>query len=389
MYTKEQLEKMAIPELMEVAAQYGVKVSQDDTMENVIYDILDKAAIDSAAGGTTAIKKKRTRIAKKDTDRVYTVSGKEGENLDVKTQKGKNVEAPSLFADMPAQPVTEEQPAEEAQAPAPKKRGRKSKAELAAIAEAEAAKAQKAAEEMPAEEQPLQEADAVPEEAGIQASVDDAPDAGMLEQLQEHMTHHVQEGDYVATDEDGYWEGDPADGTDFITVVDLTIEDQAAIPTLDIFDRPVVAHQPEPVFQPVSQADNSSNAHYDFGDIIEGKGVLELMQDGYGFLRSSDYNYLSSPDDIYVAPQQIKRYGLKTGDVVDCTVRPPHDNEKYFAMSTVKSINGREPSEVRDRVSFEHLTPLFPEEKFMLCGDPATTNPSTRIVDLFAPIGKG
>ena len=113
MYTKEQLEKMAIPELMEVAAQYGVKVSQDDTMENVIYDILDKAAIDSAAGGTTAIKKKRTRIAKKDTDRVYTVSGKEGENLDVKTQKGKNVEAPSLFADMPAQPVTEEQPAEE------------------------------------------------------------------------------------------------------------------------------------------------------------------------------------------------------------------------------------------------------------------------------------
>ena len=144
-------------------------------MENVIYDILDKAAIDSAAGGTTAIKKKRTRIAKKDTDRVYTVSGKEGENLDVKTQKGKNVEAPSLFADMPAQPVTEEQPAEEAQAPAPKKRGRKSKAELAAIAEAEAAKAQKAAEEMPAEEQPLQEADAVPEEAGIQASVDDAP----------------------------------------------------------------------------------------------------------------------------------------------------------------------------------------------------------------------
>ena len=116
---------------------------------------------------------------------------------------------------------------------------------------------------------------------------------------------------------------------------------------------------------------------------------MEIITDGYGFLRSSDYNYLSSPDDIYVSPQQIKKYGLKTGDVVDCQVRPPHENEKYFALSTVNKINGRNPSEVRDRVSFEHLTPLFPEEKFNLCGDRATTNPSTRIVDLFSPIGKG
>ena len=90
-----------------------------------------------------------------------------------------------------------------------------------------------------------------------------------------------------------------------------------------------------------------------------------------------------------MSPQQIKKYGLKTGDVVDCTVRPPHDNEKYFALSSVKSINGREPSEVRDRVAFEHLTPLFPEEKFNLCGDKETSNPSVRIVDLFSPIGKG
>ena len=128
---------------------------------------------------------------------------------------------------------------------------------------------------------------------------------------------------------------------------------------------------------------------YDFADIITGNGVLECLTDGYGFLRSSDYNYLSSPDDIYVSPQQIKKYGLKTGDVVECTVRPPHENEKYFALTTVKSINGREPSEVRDRVAFEHLTPLFPEEKFNLCGDKATINPSVRIVDLFSPIGKG
>ena len=115
-----------------------------------------------------------------------------------------------------------------------------------------------------------------------------------------------------------------------------------------------------------------------------------MLQDGgYGFLRSSDYNYLSSPDDIYVSPQQIKKWSLKTGDVVECTVRPTHDNEKYFALSNITSINGRNPNEVRDRVSFEHLTPLFPDEKFTLCGDPQTTNPSVRIVDLFSPIGKG
>jgi transcription termination factor Rho len=128
---------------------------------------------------------------------------------------------------------------------------------------------------------------------------------------------------------------------------------------------------------------------YDFADLIDANGVLEMLTDGYGFLRSSDYNYLSSPDDVYVSPQQIKKYGLKTGDVVQCKVRPPHEGEKFFAMTDVQSINGRNPAEVRNRVAFEHLTPLFPEEKFTLCGDRATTNPSVRIVDLFSPIGKG
>ena len=128
---------------------------------------------------------------------------------------------------------------------------------------------------------------------------------------------------------------------------------------------------------------------YEFDDILSGVGVLEIMQDGYGFLRSSDYNYLSSPDDVYVSVQQVKHFGLKTGDVVECHVRPPHDGEKYFPLTSIDKINGRVPSEVRDRVPFEHLTPLFPDEKYMLCGNRATTNLSTRIVDLFAPIGKG
>jgi transcription termination factor Rho len=190
-------------------------------------------------------------------------------------------------------------------------------------------------------------------------------------------------------DAEGFWNGDPGDGTDFITVVDLPIEDQAAMPTLDIFDRPTVNQQAEMQAPVTSQKQAKAAENYDFADFITGNGVLEVVQDGYGFLRSSDYNYLSSPDDIYVSQQQIKKYSLKTGDVVECTVRPPHEGDKYFALSTVMSINGRNPAEVRDRVSFEHLTPLFPEEKFNLTGDPKTTNPSTRIVDLFAPIGKG
>ncbi len=126
---------------------------------------------------------------------------------------------------------------------------------------------------------------------------------------------------------------------------------------------------------------------YEFDGIIESEGVLEMMQDGYGFLRSSDYNYLSSPDDIYVSQSQIKLFGLKTGDTVKGNVRPPKEGEKYFPLIRVSKINGLNPKVVRDRVSFEHLTPLFPEEKFNLVDRKNTM--TTRIMDLFAPIGKG
>ncbi len=125
----------------------------------------------------------------------------------------------------------------------------------------------------------------------------------------------------------------------------------------------------------------------EFDGIILGEGVLEMMPDGYGFLRSSDYNYLSSPDDIYVSPSQIKLFGLKTGDTVYGSVRPPKEGEKYFALLKVDTINGKKPDEVRDRVPFDYLTPLFPFEKLNLCT--SSSNYSTRIMDLFTPIGKG
>ena len=125
----------------------------------------------------------------------------------------------------------------------------------------------------------------------------------------------------------------------------------------------------------------------DFDGLIENEGVLEIMQDGYGFLRSSDYNYLASPDDIYVSPSQIKLFGLKTGDTVKGQIRPPKEGEKYFALLRVESVNGKTTEEIRDRVPFEYLTPLFPDEQIKLTTKPSLM--STRILDMFAPIGKG
>ena len=399
MYTKEELEKLPIPELMEIAAELGIKVSQNDELENVIYAILDKAAENSAAGVPTP-KRKRTRITK-DNSKVYTVNGTDAENLDAKaTKKVKKPSLDSLFAEQEAaeQAAAENAKAEvkeeEAEKPAPKKRGRKSKKELEAIAAEEAAKAQEqqATEstlEFEEQEAPVEHTDLIPEAA--QVTEDSQVNEEMLNQLQEKMVMRNQVESEELRNEIGesVWEGDPGDGTDFIVTVDLPIEDEAAIPTLDMFDRPMTQQPAAEPIMPMDRPMGRSNDTFDFEDLITGNGVLEVLQDGYGFLRSSDYNYLSSPDDIYVSPQQIKKYSLKTGDVVECTVRPPHDNEKYFAMCNVNAINGRQPNEVRNRVAFEHLTPLFPEEKFTLCGDPATTNPSVRIVDLFAPIGKG
>ena len=402
MYTKEELESMDVSQLMGIASELGLKVKQDDDLGSVVYAILDKAAEESAAP-----KRKRTRILKKDTSHVYSVNGDEGENFDTASRKKKKTETPSLFADLPQNDTAAETPAAEEPAPEPKKRKRKTKAEKEAEEAQQAAQA--AEENTPAEEPAANEsADAPESESSVPEAEFDVPEAefakdsgsdaeeeeqkNLLQQLQEKMAQRTREDEEPEPveeelpDEDQVWEDDPADGTDFITVIDIPVEDQAAIPSLDIFDRPTASNNDE--FVPASQK-KANDDRFDFTDIISGNGVLEVLQDGYGFLRSSDYNYLSSPDDIYISQQQIKQYGLKTGDVVDCMVRPPYDNEKYFALTTVNSINGRKPSEVRDRVAFEHLTPLFPDEKFTLCGDSATTNPSVRVVDLFSPIGKG
>ena len=147
--------------------------------------------------------------------------------------------------------------------------------------------------------------------------------------------------------------------------------------------QPQQSQQPKeaPQQQPKEQA-------YDFDGILNATGVLEMMSDGYGFLRSSDYNYMSSPDDVYVSQSQIRLFGLKTGDVVEGPIRPPKEGEKFFPLIKVDRINGRKPEDVRDRVQFDHLKPLFPNEKFKLTKG-YNDNLSCRVVDLFAPIGKG
>ncbi|MDR2283626.1 MAG: transcription termination factor Rho [Sphingobacterium sp.] len=167
-------------------------------------------------------------------------------------------------------------------------------------------------------------------------------------------------------------------------------EDEA---TPNLFNSESVANEPVQAVQEQGspaeskKAESSSSTNTDFDNVIVNEGVLEIMPDGYGFLRSSDYNYLTSPDDIYVSQSQIKLFGLKTGDNVRGSIRPPKEGEKYFPLVRIESINGQNPAEMRDRVPFDFLTPLFPDEKLNL--DLGTNNYSTRIMDLFTPIGKG
>lgn len=415
MYSIDELSAKNIAELQEIAREAGIDFNDETGVQDLIYAILDKQADIEGSKNPLGPKRRRTRIVKKDTDRVYTVNGKEGENFDLKKNRTNEEDAPqtTLFKEnTDTTDNTNELSLEEQLMAIPKHRGRKSKRELellSAIEESRRLKenAPEATEDTTiANEMDSTSTDEAEEQTAAPAETpaDFIPEANMhaanaqtdeqheqlLAQLQAKINAHNENAedqrDAIAN---GIWEGDPGDGTDFITVVDLPIEDQGAVPTYDMFDNVTSSMPADQPAMMQTQTTAPAVPQFDFTDIISANGVLEVMPDGYGFLRSSDYNYLSSPDDVYVSTQQIKNYGLKTGDVVQCRVRPPHDGEKYFPLTSIEMINGREPNEVRDRIAFEHLTPLFPDEKFSLCGDRATTNLSTRIVDLFSPIGKG
>lgn len=424
MYFKDDLISKDMLELEGIAKEFNIDFNPKGDKESLIYEILERQATAEAAKNPLGEKKKRTRIAKKDssTDHVYTVNGKEGENFDIKKKKP-TLEQQSLFKDEITEKkvkksstkkaqntikaeksdeketiAAQETIQEEAATVVPKHRGRKSKKELELTAtqlqeQVESKTESKELEHITSEEtkeEHFSNQDSelfIPEADYTSQTSDDEASNELIAQLQEKINAHNESFEEQNENEvDMIWEGDPADGTDFITIVDIPIEDQGAVPSYDMFDNPTTPIQQHPIIPPAS---NVQNNIYDFSDIITDNGVLEIMPDGYGFLRSSDYNYLSSPDDVYVPSNIVKRYGLKTGDVILCHVRPPHDGEKYFPLTSIDKINGRDPSEVRDRMPFEHLTPLFPDTKFTLCGEKKTTNLSTRIVDLFSPIGKG
>ncbi len=414
-------------------------------------------------------KRKRTRIAKKDA--VYTVNGMDGESLDtkekrksIKEQIDKAAQKGLFDEDFVSEgeniPENNAEPAEELQDPAllfKPHRGRKSKAELEAIAAWESqqrAKAEQAAatdnDSIPADaanDSSSADAETTPQETAIaenqtttveettepiveetavapnvgrefpsrkaEETVNEEPAATEAVKSEETaVPTEAAEQNEIPLEQNGI-PSEPSididDSIDFIVIQDIPTEDQALLQELGTIPEPIFEPAPiaerKHVVQKQAEIKDTKSAErempqkaepvkpekkeYNFDDIVSIRGVLEMMPDGYGFLRSSEYYYVSSPDDVYVAGQYVKQYGLKTGDVIECLVRPPFDGEKFFTLTSINYINGRKPEEVRDRIPFEHLTPLFPDEKFTLCGNPATTNRSTRIVDLFSPIGKG
>ena len=334
MHTKSELESMTPEQLVELGLSLGAQMS-NDKME-LIYNIIDK---ESTMPGDTTEKPKRGRPKKAEKKKEQP--------------KAKDT-APTLF---PEEEKSEKEVAESPVEEAKPKRGRPKKNKEENTAQPEAApketkakgkKAKKEAEPVLLEEE---ETLAQPETDGMNEGVN-------RENVEEFFRR---------------------DEPDFIIVRD--------IPNTSSPETPKNENNEEQE-QDNTKAAEAAKHRYDFGEKIKGEGVLEIMPEGFGFLRSSDYNYLASPDDIYVSQQIIKTLGLKTGDVVEGPVRPPREGEKYFPLIRALRINGCDPAIVRDRSPFEHLTPLFPDEKFTLCTGKHDSL-SSRVVDLFAPIGKG
>ena len=421
---------MSQDELIGIAQELGIKTSLDEDKMDLIYHIIDEESVQSATQKSAEPKtpRKRIRIAKKETDRVYSANQTNGENFDLKKKNKKNnmtsIKEENIN-DSSVKPGTEEMTNElppvdnnenptmeisaetmpdnqtNTESPQPKKRGRKSKTENKK-AEAEQTEIVSpntdeptntdVVESEPQELPAVSEISAETEDIIPEATLQTEPSTGETFQLSS-LNKIIEPNQTEETDDvENFFK---ADEPDFIVLEDIPEipmaqpqEDGLMMNSNDYHinnentDLNYYLNEKEEVGK------KETEQAFDFGDLLTGEGVLEIMPEGYGFLRSSDYNYLASPDDIYVSTSQIKLFGLKTGDVVEGPVRPPKTGEKIFPLIKVTKINGREPNEIRDRVPFEHLTPLFPDEKFKLCKG-FNDNLSARVVDLFAPIGKG
>ncbi|MBR1683237.1 MAG: transcription termination factor Rho [Bacteroidaceae bacterium] len=409
MHTKSELEALSIEQLKEIAKSLKISVKGDTPQLDIIYSIIEaELAQGTAPAEENVAPKKRGRKSKAEKEAEATAKEQTSKKT-AKAAKGAEKTAKPA-AEEPVNPSEElakpaaEKPAEApaaAEKPAPKKRGRKSKAEKEA--EAAAAKAQEPALFDEAGQPATAEAPESPRNADSRAeasslaassrSASPSPspvfDGPSVESPVESPAASPEEAPLTPEAIEAFFK---ADEPDFIILQSIPDAGNMAVTNTKGTKAPNFINQLTditPAGKKQEPAHESTQAkEYDFGDLVKAEGVLEVTPDGWGFLRSSDYNYLASPDDVYVNQQQIKQFGLKTGDVVEGNIRPPREGEKYFPLTTIQSVNGVNPARIRDRQAFEHLTPLFPDEKFTLCrghNDPT----SVRIVDLFSPIGKG
>ena len=406
MYKLTELKDKALPELQEIAKSLGIKKIDNKSIdkveaENLIYGIIDFEADQTKEN---AAKNKKERVTKKTTADKKEKATKPAKKAkkEVTPQEATETSEAAPVAEVTTEPATTEEPKEKV-APAKKttrKKTTKAKeekpAEVAETAPAEQP-AEPVKEESPAEQQPQAPAPATEEKPAEepQTPTEEAPKQEQPKRNSESFSSFFGKGrKFVPRSQQQQQQQEQQPAAETATPADQSEEPKQEVDETQAqtIQQPQQQNQKNNKKQRKQQQQEKQQPQqplYNFDGIVKASGVLEVMPDGYGFLRSSDYNYLPSPDDIYVAQSQIKQNGLKTGDVVEGFIRPPKEGEKFFPLSSVESINGRTPEFVRDRVAFEHLTPLFPDEKFNLCGDKATTNLSTRIVDIFSPIGKG
>ncbi|MBQ7442393.1 MAG: transcription termination factor Rho [Bacteroidaceae bacterium] len=423
MHTKSELESMAFEELASLAKELGVAAKSNDEKIDLIYAIIGAESDQAMAAPAEATPKKRGRKSKAEKEAAAAASATAKEaaaepaaakaagdaaqpDKAPAAKKGRKAKAAAATETASAaaaaaaadgEAVASSSAATDAAAAPAKRRGRKSKAEKAAEA---------AAQEMLQFEAPAADGDAVTASVAEEApavvpeTADAMSAAPSVVAPQETDPAAAVVGKPTPEQVKAFFD---ADEPDFIILHDVPVIDLAQPVPAAPMEAPE-AQTKEPAFlqklanvhtQAAPAAETSvaasrakGAARFDFSNLIQTEGVLEVMPEGIGLLRSSDYNYLPSPDDVFVNQQFIRQYALKTGDVVEGSVRPPRDNEKYFILTSVKNVNGCDPATLRDRQSFEHLTPLFADEKFTLCrgyNDPT----SVRIVDLFSPIGKG
>ena len=415
MYNIIQLNDKSLSELQTIAKELGIKKAESYKKEDLVYHILDEQAIAQASKRAAKNNdeknenqpRKRTRVSvKKEGDKVYTATKEKATKLEAVTPPLPEKISPIRLEDKSELPINNENK-QEKQAPvledknevksetkaeakkeektAPKKRGRKPVSKAPKAIDAAIDHTEKVDTPVEEKNEPQESTTPKPE---MKTIIEENYDFIPIEDLPSEKTELPSEliGKFEAT------KGEAAPVQTSKPQRNKKQKNPKNNPNNNIEQQqdtnsvPVATPEQEP--QPVPER-KPVEKPYEFDDILIGTGVLEIMPDGYGFLRSSDYNYLSSPDDIYVSQSQIKLFGLKTGDVVEGPIRPPKEGEKYFPLVKVDKINGLLPALVRDRVPFDHLTPLFPDEKFQLCKGDASDNLSARVVDLFSPIGKG